>query len=81
MASEVKGWTKTRISREAGLGKNCLRDLFNNGFNPTADTLIRVESVLERAGFLPAHPCEDGCESEEEPQPDVNQAGDEASSG
>lgn len=43
------GWSKTRLSREAGLSQNALVDLFDPDFNPTAETLRKLEPVIQRA--------------------------------
>lgn len=42
------GWNRTRLAREAGLAVNGLIDLFEPGFNPSANTIRKVEVVIDR---------------------------------
>lgn len=42
----LPGWSKTKLSREIGLSPNALRDLDGKEFNPTADTLEKLEDFI-----------------------------------
>lgn len=42
----LPGWSKTKISREIGLSPNALRNLDADDFNPTADTLQKLETFI-----------------------------------
>lgn len=42
------GWSKTRLARVAGLGTNGLRDLFNTDYNPSYETLRKVEIAIQQ---------------------------------
>lgn len=44
----LPGWSKTKLAREAGLSPNALRDLDDGGFNPTADTLDKLETFISK---------------------------------
>lgn len=48
-SSKRAGWNKTRLAREAEMGINGLVDLFKPDFNPTAETLRKLEPVIQRA--------------------------------
>lgn len=45
------GWNKSRMAREAGIGVSTLIDLDKDDFNPTSDTLRKLETVIRRAEF------------------------------
>lgn len=46
-------WTKTRLAREAGLPDTTLRAFRDPAWNPTADTLRKLEAVIPE-GWSPA---------------------------
>lgn len=40
------GWAASRYAREAGLGETTLRGFDSETWNPTADTLRKLEAVI-----------------------------------
>jgi 3,4-dihydroxy 2-butanone 4-phosphate synthase/GTP cyclohydrolase II len=50
--AESKGWRKSRLAKEAGLKDTTLRHFDRPTWNPTADTLRRLEAVIP-AEFVP----------------------------
>jgi len=42
----MPGWSRTRLARESGLSPNALRDLFEDDFNTTTDTLQAVIAFI-----------------------------------
>lgn len=42
----AKGWKKGRLAREANVNKTTLRDFHNETWNPTAETIKKLESVI-----------------------------------
>ena len=40
------GWAASRYAREAGLGETTLRGFDSDSWNPTADTLRKLEAVI-----------------------------------
>ena len=42
----ANNWTKTRMAREAGLPDTTLRHFDNPSWNPTAETLRKLEAVI-----------------------------------
>lgn len=47
-----RGWRKSRLAAEAGMRDTTLRDFDRNDWNPTADTLRRLEAIVPE-GFEP----------------------------
>jgi ribosome-binding protein aMBF1 (putative translation factor) len=45
----VAGWSKSRLAAEAGLNESVLRCLDRDGWNPTVETLTRLEAVVVKA--------------------------------
>jgi ribosome-binding protein aMBF1 (putative translation factor) len=43
------GWTKSRLAAEAGLNESVLRFLDRPHWNPTIDTVARLEAVVVKA--------------------------------
>lgn len=43
-----KGWKPARFARTAGLHPNTLRNFDNEAWNPTLETLRKLEAVIER---------------------------------
>lgn len=41
-----RGWTKSRLAREAGMIDTTLRDFHKDEWNPTAETIRRLETVI-----------------------------------
>jgi transcriptional regulator with XRE-family HTH domain len=41
-----KSWSRNRLAREAGLGKNSLNNLFLPSYNPRIETVRRIRAVL-----------------------------------
>jgi 3,4-dihydroxy 2-butanone 4-phosphate synthase/GTP cyclohydrolase II len=56
---EEGGLTRSALARAAGLHANTLRDLGEPGWNPTADTLRKLEAFLSGAGPSPLVPIEE----------------------
>ena len=50
---ESAGLSKSGVARAAGLHPNSLRSMDSESWNPTADTLSRLESWLNRDGESP----------------------------
>ncbi len=48
-----RGWKKSRLASEAGMQDTTLRDFDKEGWNPTADTLRRLEAIVP-PDFMPA---------------------------
>jgi 3,4-dihydroxy 2-butanone 4-phosphate synthase/GTP cyclohydrolase II len=48
------GMSRSGLARAAGLHANTLRDLTQPGWNPTADTLAKLERVLDESDETPA---------------------------
>lgn len=46
------GWGISRLAREAGLADRTLKDIFDLGWNPTGDTLRKLEALIP-ADFEP----------------------------
>ena len=46
------GMSRSGLARAAGLHANTLRDLTLPGWNPTADTLAKLERVLDRKSVV-----------------------------
>ena len=46
--AKMKGWKKSRLAAEAGLHDTTLRSFDSPGWNPTAETLRRLEAVVPR---------------------------------
>jgi len=44
----LKGWSKKRLAKEAGLHENTLRYLGDSDFNPRFDTLQGIETVIQK---------------------------------
>jgi ribosome-binding protein aMBF1 (putative translation factor) len=47
----LKGWSKKRLAKEAGVQENTLRYLGHGEFNPRFDTLQGIETVTKK--YLP----------------------------
>jgi 3,4-dihydroxy 2-butanone 4-phosphate synthase/GTP cyclohydrolase II len=56
---ESAGMTRSALARAAGLHANTLRDLGEPGWNPTAETLRKLEAFLSGAGPSPLVPIEE----------------------
>ena len=41
-----RGWKKSRLAKEAGMADTVLRDFDEPDWNPTADTIRRLEAVI-----------------------------------
>lgn len=41
-----KGWKKSRFAKEAGLSDTVLRDFDKPDWNPTIDTVRRLEAII-----------------------------------
>jgi ribosome-binding protein aMBF1 (putative translation factor) len=41
-----KSWPKSRLAREAGMRDTVLRDFDNPKWNPTAETVRRLEAII-----------------------------------
>ena len=48
-----RGWTRSRLAKEAGLTESTLRHFHDPAWNPTADTLRKLEAVIPD-GWAPA---------------------------
>lgn len=48
----ARGWSKSRLAKEAGLGDTTLRHFGRSGWNPTIETLRRLEAIIP-AEFIP----------------------------
>ncbi len=44
--ARARNWTKSRLAREAGMIDTPLRDFHRDDWNPTADTIRRLETVI-----------------------------------
>ncbi len=44
--ARARGWTKSRLARQAGMIDTTLRDFHKDDWNPTAETLRRLEAVI-----------------------------------
>ncbi len=44
--ARAQGWTKSRLAREAGMIDTTLRDFHRDDWNPTAETIRRLEAVI-----------------------------------
>lgn len=44
--AQSRGWRKSRLAKEAGLADTVLRNFDRPDWNPTADTLRRLESII-----------------------------------
>ena len=53
------GLSRSGLAKAAGLHANTLRDLDDAGWNPTADTLKKLEAFLSGAGPSPLVPIEE----------------------
>ncbi len=42
----ARGWTKSRLAREAGMIDTTLRDFHKDSWNPTAETIRRIEAII-----------------------------------
>jgi len=51
---ESGGMSRSGLARAAGLHANTLRECASPGWNPTADTLAKLESFLDSPGDIPA---------------------------
>ena len=52
--AQEKGWTKSRLAQEAGMGDTTLRDFDTLDWNPQADTLRRLEAIIPADFFQPS---------------------------
>jgi 3,4-dihydroxy 2-butanone 4-phosphate synthase / GTP cyclohydrolase II len=43
-----QGWKKSRLAKEAGMSDTVLRDFDKPDWNPTADTIRRLEAIIPR---------------------------------
>ncbi len=50
----ASGWTVSRLANEAGLTESTLRFLDSDNWNPTAETLRKLEAVIP-PGWQPGH--------------------------
>ncbi len=41
-----QGWKKSRLAKEAGMADTVLRDFDEPDWNPTADTIRRLEAII-----------------------------------
>ncbi len=55
----ASGLSRSGLARAAGLHANTLRDLDQPGWNPTADTLSKLEAFLDGSGPSPLVPIEE----------------------
>ncbi len=46
------GWSKSRFAKEAGMNDTTLRDFHKSDWNPTRDTLRRLEAIIPQI-FVP----------------------------
>ena len=44
--ADSKGWKKSRLAKEAGMIDTTLRDFDKAEWNPTAETLRRLEAII-----------------------------------
>ena len=44
--ARAQGWTKSRLARQAGMIDTTLRDFHRDDWNPTAETIRRLEAVI-----------------------------------
>ncbi len=41
-----QGWKKSRLAKEAGMADTVLRDFDQHDWNPTAETIRRLEAII-----------------------------------
>jgi len=51
--ARAKGWAKSRLAVEAGMRPTVLRDFDQPDWNPTADTLRRLEAIIPKTFQAP----------------------------
>jgi len=44
--ARARGWKKSRLAKEAGMADTVLRDFERPDWNPTAETLRRLEAII-----------------------------------
>ena len=44
--ARAQGWKKSRLAKEAGMADTVLRDFERPDWNPTAETLRRLEAII-----------------------------------
>lgn len=54
--SAVMGWKKGRLAREAGIQKTTLRHFHEHDWNPTKETIEKLESVIPEGWTPPDEP-------------------------
>jgi 3,4-dihydroxy 2-butanone 4-phosphate synthase/GTP cyclohydrolase II len=47
--AEERGWTKSRLAIEAGMSNTVLRDFDKPDWNPTVETLRRIEAIIPKS--------------------------------
>lgn len=50
--ARFKGWNRNRLATEAKVAESTIRQIFDDGWNPRADTLRQLEAVIP-AEFVP----------------------------
>lgn len=46
--AKERQWSRYRFAKEAGLHKNTLRDLWRDDWNPSLETLQKLDAVMTR---------------------------------